>query len=104
MDHKGYHVRAREIRYNEKTGEIEATKGLEITDQDGNVLTADDAQLTEDALEGIVINVKLILADGSQMAAANGERRPNRKTVLKTRSIHLVRSVRMIRATSPCGK
>lgn len=83
MDHKGYHVRAREIRYNEKTGEIEATKGLEITDQDGNVLTADDAQLTEDALEGIVINVKLILADGSQMAAANGERRPNRKTVLK---------------------
>ncbi len=81
MIHEGYRLEAATVRYNEKTGIVDADGGVRVTDPEGNILAAENIRLDDTLSEGFVDNVQLILSDGSMVAARDGERKIGRITV-----------------------
>ncbi|MEM8798962.1 MAG: LPS assembly protein LptD [Pseudomonadota bacterium] len=79
--HDGYTLNADLVTYSEKTGQVTAEGNVEIIDPGGNILRAEDAELSDTLRDGIVTNIQLILTDGSQAAALEGERAGPRVTL-----------------------
>ena len=80
--HNGYILLADLVRYNQNTNKVIAEQNVQITGLDGTVLHIDKVELNDDLKEGFIKNVRLILEDGSRLAAKNGERIEGNKTVL----------------------
>ncbi|MFZ5608698.1 MAG: LPS-assembly protein LptD [Pseudomonadota bacterium] len=78
VHYQNYLMRADSVTYNERTGEVTAQGNIMIRDPQGNVLSADEVALTDTLKEGFVNNVRLLLEDGSRVAAAGGERKAAR--------------------------
>lgn len=72
--YQGYVMRADKVVYDERTGQVMADGNIKIRDPNGNVLSADEIELTDTLREGFVQNVRLLLDDGSRVAALKGER------------------------------
>jgi LPS-assembly protein len=68
-------MRADEVIYDERTGVVTAAGSIKIRDPQGNVLSAEEIELTDTLKEGFVTNVRLLLDDGSRVAALDGERK-----------------------------
>ncbi|WP_144185582.1 LPS-assembly protein LptD [Elioraea rosea] len=67
-------LRAREIRFNRNTNRILARGDVAIVEEDGRVLFAEEAELTDDMREGVARDIRALLAEGGRFAA-NGARR-----------------------------
>lgn len=74
MLHEGYRLEAGLVRYDDRTGVAEAERGVTLIDPDGTVLNAARVRLTDGLARGMIENARLILSDGSRVAAASGER------------------------------
>jgi LPS-assembly protein len=73
---------ADKIVYNQVTDVIIAEGDVAILDKTGDVLFADRAELKDELKEGIVENIKLLLADDSKLAANVGHRVVGRLSIL----------------------
>lgn len=80
LTHEGYELLADEVFYSEETGIVRAVGNLRLTDPDGSVMLMDEAELTDSLREGFIGNVRLILTDGSRIAARDGQRFAGRRT------------------------
>ncbi|MGY8986660.1 MAG: LPS-assembly protein LptD, partial [Sphingomonadales bacterium] len=82
LSHNGYILLADLVRYNQNSGKVVAEQNIQITEPDGTVLLLDGLELNENLKEGFVKGVRLLLEDGSRLAAKDGERLEGNKTIL----------------------
>lgn len=82
ISNNGYHLRADKVEYSQKTGIVHAYDHVRITEPGGNVLLLDEVELTDDLSEGFIRNVRLMLSDGSRLAARDGVRTGDNRTTL----------------------
>lgn len=71
---KGQRLFADEVIYDRNSGQVSARGHVHLTDDKGNVATANEMILTEELHDGIIENMLLVLNDGSRLAAASGSR------------------------------
>jgi LPS-assembly protein len=62
------------LTYNERQKTVNATGNVALVDGSGNVAFADYMELTDDLKNGVIRNIRMLLADKSRMAAALGRR------------------------------
>ena len=62
------------VSYNEKAQTVTASGNVSLTDEHGNTVFADYAELTRDLKEAAIESIRLLLSDKSRLAAASGKR------------------------------
>ncbi|MGB0670790.1 MAG: LPS-assembly protein LptD [Rhodospirillales bacterium] len=62
------------LSYNSRTDVLTASGNVSLLEPDGNVLFADYFEVTGDLRDGIIKNIRLLLPDGSRVAANGGRR------------------------------
>jgi LPS-assembly protein len=62
------------VSYNEKAQTVTASGNVSLTDEHGNTVFADYAELTRDLKEAAIEAIRILLADKSRLAAASGKR------------------------------
>ncbi len=67
-------VHADTVSYNEKAQTVTASGNVSLTDEHGNTVFADYAELTRDLKEAAIESIRLLLSDKSRLAAASGKR------------------------------
>ncbi|MBS0475459.1 MAG: LPS-assembly protein LptD [Proteobacteria bacterium] len=67
-------MRADQVAWNRKTGQILATGNIRFVDPDGNQLFSDSLELTDEFKTGAMDNMLLALREGGRLAALKGER------------------------------
>jgi LPS-assembly protein len=67
-------VHADTVSYNEKAQTVTASGNVSLTDERGNTVFADYAELTKDLKEAAIESIRLLLSDKSRLAAASGKR------------------------------
>ncbi len=82
-NYSGRILMADQVTYNEVTGEVIAIGNVSITQPTGEVLFADYVQLTDELGEGIVENLRFLLANDAQLAATRGTRTGGTRTELE---------------------
>ncbi|WP_247738729.1 LPS assembly protein LptD [Shimia sp. R9_2] len=75
-------LQAREVTYNNETGEISLIGPIRISDGDEISIVADSAELDADFRSGLIRSARLVLADQVQMAAQQLNRVEGRYNVL----------------------
>lgn len=71
----GNRLRADEVVWNRRTGEVRANGNVSVTDADGNIGYGDSIEVTDSLKDGIVDNLLLVMAEGGRLVARSGERR-----------------------------
>ncbi len=74
MRRDGQSVRADQVTWDRKTGQIVATGNIRFVDADGNQLFTDRIELTDEFKAGAMENMLLALREGGRLAASKGER------------------------------
>jgi LPS-assembly protein len=67
-------VHADTVSYNQRTDKVTATGNVSLTGPDGDTIFADYVELTSDLKAATVETIRMLLSDGSRMAAASGSR------------------------------
>lgn len=67
----GYRLQADEVIYNRASGQVEARGNVVLTSPDGQSVTTDRIEVNENLKDGIIDNIRLILEDGSRIAASS---------------------------------
>jgi LPS-assembly protein len=62
------------VSYNERAQTVTASGNVSLTDENGNTVFADYAELTKDLKEAAIESIRLLLSDKSRLAAASGKR------------------------------
>lgn len=75
MARAGERLRADRVTWNRKTGEVEATGNVAVTNPEGDVAYGDRIQLTDSLRDGVVNNMLVVLDRGGRLAANSGERK-----------------------------
>ncbi|WP_374527932.1 LPS-assembly protein LptD [Novosphingobium sp.] len=75
-------VRADNVTWDRKSGQIVATGSIRFVDADGNQLFTDRIELTDEFKAGAMENMLLALREGGRLAATKGERVENGDIVL----------------------
>jgi len=68
------------VTYNERAGTVTAAGNVSLLEPTGEVLFADYAELTDDLKEGVIENIRALLADQTRIAAAAGRRTDGNRT------------------------
>lgn len=63
------------LTYNERRKTVAASGNVALLDPDGNVAFADYMEVSDDLKNAVIQNIRLLLADKSRMAAAQGTRK-----------------------------
>lgn len=74
MLRQGSRLRADEVVWNRKTGEVRANGNVSVVDADGNVAYGDSIEVTDSLKDGLVDNLLLVMAEGGRLVARNGKR------------------------------
>jgi len=77
MLREGNRLRADQVVWNRKTGEVRASGNVSVTDPDGNVGYGDSIEVTDALKDGVVDNLLLVMAQGGRLVARRGEHRDN---------------------------
>ena len=80
---EGYRLRADEVRWNRKSGEIVASGNVAITSPEGDTAYGDRITLTDSLRDGIVENLLVVFERGGRIAANSGERFANGNMVFE---------------------
>lgn len=75
-------VRADTVTWNRQSGQIVASGGVRIVDQDGNQVYTDRIELTDELKTGAMENMLLVMREGGRLAAKDGKRLPNGDVIL----------------------
>lgn len=78
----GQTLRADEISWDRKSGQIAATGSIRFVDADGNQMFTDRIELDDELRVGAMDNMLLALREGGRLAAAEGRRREDGIVVL----------------------
>ncbi len=78
----GQSVRADQLTWDRKTGQIVATGNIRFVDADGNQLFTDRLELSDELRAGAMENMLLALREGGRLAAVRGERIEDGKVLL----------------------
>ena len=70
----GYNLKADNVVYNRKSGQVEAKGNVVTVDPEGNQAFGDRVQLTESLKDGAIDNILLVLNDGGRLAATSAVR------------------------------
>lgn len=73
-------LRAREITFHRPTGRATARGEVVLMEPDGRVFFAEEAELTDDMREGVIRELRALLAEGGRLAAAGAVRSGGRVT------------------------
>ncbi len=73
MLRQGNRLRAEQVVWNRKTGEVRANGNVSITDPDGNIGYGDSIEVTDTLKDGVVENLLLVMAEGGRLVARHGE-------------------------------
>lgn len=73
-------LRAQEITFHRPTGRATARGDVVLMEPDGQVFFADEADLTEDLRDGVIRDLRALLAEGGRLAAAGAVRSGGRVT------------------------
>lgn len=73
MLREGARLRAEEVVWNRKTGEVRAKGNVSVIDAEGNIAYGDNIEVTDTLKEGVVENLLLVMAEGGRIAARQGE-------------------------------
>ena len=76
-------LRADQVTWNRQSGEIVASGGVRLVDEDGNQLFTDRLTLTDELEAGAMENLLLAFRQGGRLAAANGSRAENGDILLE---------------------
>ena len=76
-------LRADVVTYNQKEDIVVASGNVVLMEPSGDVVFADHAELTGDFKDGIVQNIRILMADEARMAAIGGRRVGGERTELK---------------------
>src|SRR3990172_349375 len=68
------------VTYNERAGTVTAAGNVSLLEPTGEVLFADYAELTDDLKEGVIENIRALLADQTRIAAVAGRRTDGNRT------------------------
>ncbi len=79
----GQSVRADQLTWDRKTGQIVAQGNIRFVDADGNQLFTDRLELTDELRAGAMENMLLALREGGRLAAIRGERIEDGKVLLQ---------------------
>ena len=82
LTHDGYQLNANTVLYDENAGTVHAIGNVRIKEPNGSVLYLDEAMLSDDLVEGFIVNLRFIFEDGSRVAARDGERVNDNLTIL----------------------
>ncbi len=63
------------LTYNERNGTVSASGNVSLLEPSGDVAFADYVELTSGLREGVIHDIRVLLADGSRIAANGGRRR-----------------------------
>lgn len=77
MLREGNRLRADQVVWNRKTGEVRASGNVSVTDPEGNVGYGDSIEVTDALKDGVVDNLLLVMAQGGRLVARRGEHRDN---------------------------
>ena len=80
-------LKADEITYDETRDRLIATGNVSLTEPSGEVVFASQAEITGDLKSGVIEDLRLILTDGTRVAAASGRRTGGTETEL-TRTVY----------------
>ncbi|MAU41956.1 MAG: hypothetical protein CMF31_10080 [Kordiimonas sp.] len=79
---RGQALYADRIIYQQDSGQVKAYGNVRLQDKNGNLISIDNAELSEGFRQGFIENIRILLADGSRLAAVTGER-SGEKTILE---------------------
>ncbi len=79
---EGQSVRADRVTWNRDNGQIVATGGIRLVDEDGNQLFTDRLELTDELRTGAMENMLLALREGGRLAAQSGSRNEDGEIIL----------------------
>ncbi len=71
----GYALDAERVTYDQNSGRLIATGGIRMLDPDGNLITTEQLDITDDFREGFIGSLNLITTDGARFTAQTAERR-----------------------------
>jgi LPS-assembly protein len=74
MNRQGYHLRADQVVWNRKTGEVHAIGNVAMESPQGDLAYGDSVELQNDLRDGVVENLLLVLANGGRLAAVEARR------------------------------
>jgi LPS-assembly protein len=74
MLREGNRLRANTVTWNRKTGAVEASGNVSVTDPQGNIAYGDRVEVTDALKDGVVQNLLLVLAEGGRLVAKDGNR------------------------------
>ena len=74
MFRQGERLRAERVVWNRKTGQVVANGNVAITNPRGDVAYGDSVDLTDSLRAGVVHNMRVVLDQGSRLAATEGTR------------------------------
>jgi LPS-assembly protein len=77
----GYELRADEVIYNRNSGQVEARGNVVLTSPDGQTVNTDRLEVSDSLKDGIVDNIRLVLDDGSRLAALSGTKSADKTTL-----------------------
>ena len=70
------------VRYDARTGLVRAEGNVSILEPTGDVVFANEVELSDDLKEGFVIGIGVLLADDSRLAANGARRTSDQRTVM----------------------
>ncbi|MFQ3623576.1 MAG: LPS assembly protein LptD [Acetobacteraceae bacterium] len=76
-------LRAREITFQRSTGRATARGEVVLMEPDGQVFFAEEAELTEDLRDGVIRDLRALLAQGGRLAAPGAVRSEGRLTEMR---------------------
>lgn len=79
-------LRADTVVYTPATGEVVARGNVVLTDPEGNVARAEEAEITEDLREGFIRSLEIMFANRARLSAEAGRREAGQVTTLEDAS------------------
>ncbi|TDI55972.1 MAG: LPS-assembly protein LptD [Alphaproteobacteria bacterium] len=77
----GYSIEAAKVIYYQRSGRLVASGGVRIVEPNGNIVTASQADLTDDLRDGFVENINVQTVGRARFAARSAERRDGKITI-----------------------
>jgi len=84
----GYELFAHKVVYNENTGVVIATGGVKMTSPNGEEIVAPEITVTNSLKDAFIADVRLIMQDGSQVAARSAERSGDSQRTTLNRAVY----------------
>lgn len=79
--YKGYSIESDRVDYDQRTGRVFARGNVKLTQPDGNVIYANEVELTDDFRDGFVRELTLVTPQDTRFAATSAERFDDNVTV-----------------------